>query len=230
MTHGGAEASDSNSLYKVTTVRAPDSNYLYKVTTVRADLGELTALMDDLKVLETEGYYERAGEQPPLLMRHSQGDHWDLMLLSPASDGLPEQTSYQSKADFQHDFLATCDCDWKSVKESSKGADLFHIEMFQAASGLYDKLLEQRNMENNYLVATQRNANLVFETKFGSDVDMFTLGIYKDLQSFATDPNLSSEVFEKAATDAGFKARSDIGFYLRRFLVGHQDTLASQVK
>lgn len=196
---------------------------LYQVSLLRASPGDMPALIELTKASKAE----LKGEM--LIMRHSQGDHWDLMLLSPASDGLPEQTSYQSKADFQHDFLATCECDWNSVKEGSKGADLFHIEMFQAASGLYDKLLEQRNMENNYLVATQRNANLVFETKFGSDVDMFTLGIYKNLQSFATDPDLPSEVFEKAATDAGFKARSDIGFYLRRFLVGHQDTLASQV-
>ena len=196
---------------------------LYQVSLLRASPGDMPALIE----LAKEKKAELKGEM--LIMRHSQGDHWDLMLLSPASDGLPEQTSYQLKADFQHDFLATCKCDWKSVKRSSQGADLFHIEMFQAASGLYDKLLEQRNMENNYLVATQRNANLIFETKFGSDVDMFTLGIYKDLRSFATDPDLPSEVFEKAATDAGFKARSDIGFYLRRFLVGHQDTLASQV-
>ena len=196
---------------------------LYQVSLLRASPGAMPALIELTKASKAE----LKGEM--LIMRHSQGDHWDLMLLSPASDGLPEQTSYQSKADFQHDFLATCECDWNSVKEGSKGADLFHIEMFQAASGLYDKLLKQRNMENNYLVATQRNANLVFETKFGSDVDMFTLGIYKNLQSFATDPDLPSEVFEKAATDAGFKARSDIGFYLRRFLVGHQDTLASQV-
>lgn len=196
---------------------------LYQVSLLRASPGHMPALIELTKARKAE----LKGEM--LIMRHSQGDHWDLMLLTPASDGLPEQTNYQSKADFQHDFLATCECDWKSVKESSEGADLFHIEMFQAASGLYDKLLEQRNMENNYLVATQRNANLVFETKFGSDVDIFTLGIYKDLQSFATDPDLPSEVFEKAATDAGFKARSDIGFYLRQFLIGHQDTLASQV-
>ena len=35
--------------------------------------------------------------------------------------------------------------------------------------------------------------------------------------------------FEKAAVDAGFKSRSDIGLYLRQFLVSHQDTLATQV-
>ncbi|MFT7526634.1 MAG: hypothetical protein ACI9LY_001785 [Arenicella sp.] len=159
---------------------------LYQVSLLRASPGDMPALIELAKASKAE----LKGEM--IIMRHSQGDHWDLMLLSAASDGLPEQTSHQSKADFQHDFLATCECDWKAVKQSSKGAALFHIKMFQAASGLYDKLLEQRNMENNYLVATQRNANLIFETKFGSDVDIFTLAIYKDLPSFATDPDLPS--------------------------------------
>jgi hypothetical protein len=85
-------------------------------------------------------------------------------------------------------------------------------------------------MENNYLVATQRPANLIFETVFGSDVDLFTLGIYPNLAAFAAEPELAPEVFEKAATDAGFRSRSDIGFYLRQFLVGHHDTLATQIE
>ena len=67
----------------------------------------------------------------------------------------------------------------------------------------------------------------IFETQFGSDTDVFTIVFYKDLKAFATDPDLPEAVFEKAAIDAGFKSRNDIGFYLRQFLVGHQDTLAT---
>jgi hypothetical protein len=197
---------------------------IYQVSLLRAAPGSMPDLIDLVKARKAE----QDGQM--LIMRHSQGDHWDLMLLWPVKNELPSQYSYQSKADFQHDFLVTCDCDWASIKKDSANADMFHIEMFQAANGLYGKLVEQRHMENNYLVATERKANLIFETHFGSDVDLFTLGIYKDLLSFAVEPDLPSEVFEKAAVDAGFKARSDIGFYLRRFLVGHQDTLATQVK
>jgi hypothetical protein len=197
----------------------------YQISLLRAAPGEMPELIESVKQRKTQ----LNGNM--LIMRHSQGDHWDLMLLMPLAEGqFPQQHSYQSYVDFQHDFTATSDAQWSAIQKSSIEADLFHIEMFQAAHGLYDELLQQRVMENNYLLATERNANLIFETSFGSDVDVFTLGIYSDLLSFATTPDLAPERFEKAATDAGFKARSDIGFYLREFLVGHQDTLATQIK
>ena len=196
----------------------------YQVSLLRAYPGKLPELIESVK------HRQAQNKQELLLMRHSQGDHWDLMLLMPVANVWPEQHSYQAKVDFQHDFLVTSVSDWNSVKQLSRDAGLFHIEMFRAARGRYAELLEQRNMENNYLVATERSANLIFETHFGSDVDLFTLGIYSDLQAFAADPDLAPEIFEKAATDAGFKSRSDIGFYLRRFLVGHQDTLATKVE
>lgn len=203
-------------------VQAADNHY--HITLLRASIGTMPAMIDAVKERKS------ALDGEMLIMRHSQGDHWDLMLLAPASEAFPDQANYQSQADFQHDFLATSDADWQTVKKMAEGANLFHVEMFQAASGLYDKLLEQRIMENNYLVATEREANLIFETRFGSDVDLFTLGIYQDMQAFAASPVLPPEAFEKAAVDAGFKARSDIGFYLRKFIIGHQDTLASQIE
>ena len=197
---------------------------LYQVSLLRAAPGQLPALIEQAKARKVQL------KQQMLIMRHSQGDHWDLMLLMPATHVLARPFSYQEKVDFQHDFLVTAAVDWPQIRAFADDAGLFHIEMFHAAKGAYAGLLHQRQMENNYLVATQRNANLVFETYFGSDVDMFTLGFYPDMQAFAAEPDLSDAVFEKAATDAGFKSRSDIGFYLRQFLVSHQDTLASQVK
>lgn len=197
---------------------------LYQVSLLRASPGQLPSLIEQVKARKQQL------DQQMLIMRHSQGDHWDLMLLMPATHALPLPYSYQEKVDFQHDFLVTAGVDWPDVRALGRDAGLFHIEMFHAAKGAYAGLLQQRQMENNYLVATQRNANLIFETYFGSDVDMFTLGFYPDMQAFAAEPDLSDAVFEKAATDAGFKSRSDIGFYLRQFLVSHQDTLASQVQ
>ena len=84
-------------------------------------------------------------------------------------------------------------------------------------------------MENAYYNATEREGNIVFETTFGNDMDLFTIGFYKDLITFATDPDLPDEVFEKAATDAGFESRSSIGLYLRSLLATHNDTLATSV-
>lgn len=206
-------------------ISSAESFYRYQVSLLRAAPGEMPALIELVK----QRKQQLQGDM--LIMRHSQGDHWDLMLLMPLTKNEnPQQFSYQTKVDFQHDFLVSSSVKWPALEKQALGANLFHIEMFQAARGLYPQLLQQRVMENNYLSATQRKANLIFETEFGSDVDLFTLGIYPDLKAFATDPDLAPEVFEKAAQDAGFKARSDIGFYLRKFLVGHQDTLATQIE
>ena len=84
-------------------------------------------------------------------------------------------------------------------------------------------------MENAYLTSTQRNANVIFETTFGSDVDSFTIGYYKDMPQFASMPDLPEQTFAKAATDAGFESRNTIGLYLRELILTHNDTLATRV-
>lgn len=200
------------------------SETLYQITLLRAAPGNLPQLIDVVKS------QKQKANGNMVIMRHSQGDHWDLMLVAPAPKGLPTPYRYETLVDFQHDSIAGSDLSWQDMQAKSNDSGLFHIEMFQAASGKHKDLLEQRRMENDYLVATKRNANTIFITRFGSDVDNFTLGFYKNFQAFAAEPDLKAEDFEKAAKDAGFAARSDIGFHLRRFLVGHQDTFASHVK
>jgi len=196
----------------------------FQVSLIRAAPGNLEQLIEQSKNLK------QAEKGELIIMRHSQGDHWDLMLLSPYSGKFRKSSMFGELADFHHSFIAKSKWSWNQVKKRSSGTGLFHIEMFQAQHGKYAQLLKQRQMENEYYFATQREGNIIFETVFGSDTDVFTVGFYPNLKAFATDPDLSTEVFEKAAKDAGFKARADIGFYLRLFLVGHQDTLASQVK
>src|ERR1700758_2826201 len=55
--------------------------YLYKVTLVQAAPGKLLELIDLYKQQATAA--RDFGDEPPLYMRHSQGDHWDLMILFP---------------------------------------------------------------------------------------------------------------------------------------------------
>ncbi len=196
----------------------------YRVTLLRAAPGNLPALIDSTKE------YKVSQQGNPIIMRHSQGDHWDLMILEPAGENWMIAVDYSALVSFQHDFLVKSSWSWKDVKSRSENAGLFHIEMFHAAVGHKADILQQRFMENKYYNATNRPGNIVFETVFGSDVDNFTIGFYKDIKAFATDPDLPDEVFEKAAKDAGFSSRSDIGFHLRRFINRHYDTLASQVK
>ena len=52
-----------------------EGDQLYRVTTVRAAVGSLPDLLDSIAA-------RRTGERPPLVMRHSQGDHWDLMIIT----------------------------------------------------------------------------------------------------------------------------------------------------
>lgn len=193
----------------------------YQVTLLRAAPGELGELLDHVKTQKSDA------EGNMMIMRHSQGDHWDLMLMAPFQK--PEMYDYSNWVDFQHDFLVESEVSWEQLMQKDADAGLYHIEMFNAARGLHEELLEQRAMENIYYNETNRAGNVIFVTKFGSDVDNFTLGFYKDMLDFAADPDLSDKEFEDAALKAGFESRSTIGLYLRKFLVGHNDTIATKV-
>lgn len=195
---------------------------LYTTTLLRAAPGELPALIDTLKA-------EREQLNGGLLiMRHSQGDHWDLMLLRPFT-GI-EMHDYRYLADFQHDFVVASTVAWDSLSSAGRHSGLFHIEMFHAKQGKYAELLEQRRMENVYYNETERAGNVIFTTRFGSDVDIYTLGFYNDMVDFATGPDLSDSAFEKAAETAGFASLDRIGFYLRELILKHHDTLATPVE
>jgi hypothetical protein len=195
----------------------------YQVTLLRAAPGSLQDLIDQTKAHKKQ----RKGNVS--IMRHSQGDHWDLMLLEPVENNTFVSLNLGLVADFQHEFIVTSQTAWKEIKPLADSSGTFHIEMFHAVHGKSQELIKQRNMENKYLTSTKRRANVIFETTFGSDVDSFTLGYYKDLMAFASMPDLPAEVFSKAATDAGFKSRDDIGLYLRELILSHHDTLATRV-
>ena len=199
------------------------ADHQYRVSLLRAAPGSMPTLLEQTK------HYRSKQNSNVLIMRHSQGDHWDIMLLEPATTPLYDGASYNDTAAFEHNFLVKSTWSWQEIQARAERSGLFHLEMFHAVVGKKQQLLKQRQMENAYYNATGREGNIIFETVFGNDMDNFTLGFYKDMQSFATDPDLSNEVFEKAATDAGFKSRSDIGFYLREFISLHYDTLAVPV-
>src|SRR5262245_57804495 len=71
---------------------AAENTYLYKVTLVQAAPGKLLEVIDLYKQRATE--LQATGDEAPLWMRHSQGDHWDLMILYP----MENYESYYEKA------------------------------------------------------------------------------------------------------------------------------------
>src|SRR5262249_42702235 len=60
---------------------AADTPYLYKVSLMQAAPGKLPDLIDLYKVQAAA--FQAGGDEAPLWIRHSQGDHWDLMILYP---------------------------------------------------------------------------------------------------------------------------------------------------
>ncbi len=80
---------------------AAENAYLYRVNLVQAAPGKLVELIDLYKARAAE--MKEAGDEAPLWMRHSQGDHWDLMILFPmgsyADYYQPERIAKRARAD-----------------------------------------------------------------------------------------------------------------------------------
>ena len=225
-----------------------EGDYLYRVETIRAAPGKLEALLDWAAAARDARYFEDAGGSFPLVMRHSQGDQWDIFVILP----MESFTAFHSKARtakraeaakkhaallaaqdgliaFEEDLFAFGP-PFADVAEAYKANGLYHIEMFEAAPGAAGDLLEQRRMENAYLAATGQTQNMIFRRANGTDVDVFTIGFHKSLEAFAAPAPASDEEKEAAARAAGFKNRADISFYLRSLISGHHDTLATKVE
>lgn len=223
--------------------------FAYRAMFYRAAPGQLLELIELLK--ERVRTSRAAGEPEPLLARHSQGDHWDLLYLQPIASVSAyhdparrtrwEQaaaTSGLSEADFgrRADLLVA----WQEelfvagpalveFQSRNSGAGFYHLEVFLALAGQRQALHRQRLMENEYLAAIGRPTNLVFTRLGGASWDLFTLGYYENLQHYATPAMVTAEQEEAAATAAGFQSRNHIGSYLRTFLAGHHDTLLGRV-
>ena len=225
-----------------------EGDYLYHVMTVRADVGKLEHLLKWIAELKASGFYEEAGQGAPYIMRHSQGDQWDLMAIVPmgswtefhAADRTAQRQTAQEQFSkklskgykliaFSEDHFAYGPPVAEFQREFADNG-FYHIEMFEAAAGKAGELFEQRRMENNYLAATGGKPNMIFRRAAGSNVDVFTIGFHENLQTFAAPSGATPEEAETAATDAGFKDRADISFLLRSLISGHHDTLAVKVE
>ena len=224
-----------------------EGNYLYRVTTVRAATGSLSGLLDSTSELKATDYFAESGEPIPLVMRHSQGDQWDLLIIAPMNswdtyyeDAAIERrkSAAQSFAEllidraaliaFSEDHFAYGPS-FSTIQDAFDENSFFHIEMFEAAAGKSAALLEQRRMENAYLAATGQTTNMIFRRAAGSDVDVFTIGFHQSLEAFAAPANVTDNEKDAAAKSAGFKELADISFYLRSLITGHHDTLAVKV-
>lgn len=206
----------------------------YLVRTVRAAPGQLGPVI--------EGYRELYGDElpdgmaRPWIIRHSQGDHWDLMLVFPlesfaahfqapgGADWAARRSALDSKLAFSEDLLMIGPA--HEVTRAQFSANGYaHIEVFHALAGHVGKLLEQRQMENDYLRRTGQTANLIFVARFGGDADVMTVGLHPSLAAFAAPPEMDDDQRDQVARQVGFEGLDGIGLYLRSLLMRHQDTL-----
>lgn len=221
----------------------PATPYLYKVTLVQAAPGKLLELIDLYK--QQAAAAKEFGDEAPLFMRHSQGDHWDLMILFPVknyseyyqSERAGKRTVLVSNfaAKFQEDIAWQEDLfaygpPLVDVRKSFADGGFFHIEMFVSLPGKFNDLYKEREMENSYSQALHEPANYIFVRDQGAAWDIFTIGVFRDLKHYAEGTTLSPQEQDAAARAAGFESPSQIGPYLRRFIREHHDTLAVAVK
>ncbi len=150
--------------------------YLYKTTFVRAAQGKLLDLIALYK--DRMAVIEASGDVRPFWWRHTQGDQWDLMILTP----MGSYTDYYAKgkvakrdkagaaaglswADFARK-LDACSS-WKEdvfvygpplefVKKQFEGTGYYHIEIMVSLPGKQAELYKEREMENAYGAASGR--------------------------------------------------------------------------
>lgn len=224
---------------------AAENHYLYKVSLVQAAPDKLLELIDLYKA--RAGSYPAAGDESPLWMRHSQGDHWDLMILFPMGsypayyqpDHLARRKRVEDSAANLEKFKA--DIAWQEdlfvygppvaeLRQAFANGSFFHIEMFIALPGKFADLYREREMENAYADTLKQPHNFIFVRDQGAAWDLFTIGVYRDLKHYAESADVPAKDQDAAAKAAGFGSPSKIGPYLRRFISTHHDTLAVAVK
>lgn len=229
-------------------VMASDSAYLYRTVLVRAAPGALLELID--RYQKRRAYFDAVGEHPPFMMRHSQGDQWDLLLIFPMESFeryyAPQRVTrrIQAAGDFPtpdaHDRALGPLIAWRedvfvigpsieTVAAALNGGSYYHVEMFVALPGKRPDLRREREMENTYLRILGRPQNLIFDRVAGAAWDLYTVGVYRDIKHFADSADIPPEREDAAARAAGFDGAERIGTYLRTLIDSHHDTLARAV-
>lgn len=224
---------------------AADPSYLYKVTLVQAAPGRFGELIDLYKTRAS--LMAAAGDEAPLWMRHSQGDHWDLLILYPMAsyadfyrpERVGKRKSAESRENLSDKFkeniawqedLFVYGPPLEDLRKAFAGGSFFHVEMFVALAGKHAELYHEREMENAYARSLKEPENLIFVRDQGAAWDIFTIGVFRDLKHYAESADVAPEAQQAAAKAAGFESPAQIGPYLRRFIREHHDTLAVAVK
>ena len=210
------------------TATPPAPQTLYRLQMLQAAPGRLLELIDVVKrhaALATAG-----GEAAPVIMRHSQGDHWDLAVLWPMDDwdgvlqpgARGEEREAAAKAsgppaaDVEreldplvswHEDLYVRGPSVEALRAHVKDTGLLHYEMMQALPGSASALIEERRMENAFNRNRGRGETLIFVREAGAAWDVVTLGVYRNWTQYA-ESDLISEGNERRGGAQGRLHRS----------------------
>lgn len=216
---------------------AQEQPFLYRASLVQAAPGKLIELI--------ELYRAHAGQQAPLWMRHSQGDRWDLLILTPMGsyaeyyrgDAMAARQKQDAGWEKRRKPLVAWEEDVfvygppeATVRKTFADSGYFHVEMFRSLPGMRAELIKEREMENVYARAVKQPDNFIFVRDQGASWDVFTIGCFRNLKHYAESADVPPEAAEAAAKAAGFDSATAIGPYLRRFISDHHDTLAVGIR
>ena len=224
---------------------AASGTYLYRAQLVQATPGKFVELVDLLG--RESAVIASGGDAAPFIMRHSQGDHWDLMLIYPigsyAEYYRPERIANRKRAEASAAELAARiqqDIAWQedvfafgppldAVRDAFASAGFFHIEMIHALPGKQAELVKEREMESAYSKFLGRPELFIFVRDQGAAWDVFSIDFYRDIKHYAESADIPADKQLAAARAAGYTSPDQIGPYFRSVLSYHHDTLAVAV-
>lgn len=206
---------------------------MYKTSIVRAAPGRLFDLIEYYKIGIADA--KSSGKDEPVMMRHSQGDQWDLLILQPIRNISESQSpdygsEYYDMVAWKEDIYGY-GANHEEYKNRINEGGYYHVEMFVSLPGKQKELLKERQMENEYLRLIERPENLIFtRDQGGGKFDIFTIGIYRDIKHYAESADIPDDKEQEAAIKAGFEGSATIGTYLRTLINEHHDTLARRIE
>ena len=223
---------------------------LYRVVLIQAAPGKLLDLVDLYK--RRLPVIAAGGDELPYIVRHSQGDRWDLAVIYPSgsftsyysAERVAKRAEAARASGVTNDAFAKQFYDLVAWHEDVyvegpplaefrsyvRDLGLVHFEMFQALAGKRDALIEERRMESAFNVARGRPGALIFTHEQGAAWDVITLDGYRNWRHYAESELIPVEVTEAAAKKAGFANADAIGPYMRTLIALHHDTIGTPVK
>ena len=218
---------------------------LYRFSMLQAAPGRLSELVSLHR--QRVPVIVAGGDEQPVLIRHSQGDRWDLLVIYPTgplgdyysrdrvarrdaaagASGLGSAAFARQAVELAawHEDVYVEGPSVAELRAYLKGAGLAHLEMMQALAGKRDELVNERRMENTYNTLRGRPAALIFTHEQGAAWDVITLDAWRDWRQYGELQMIAADVSDAAAKKAGFPSADGVGAYMRSLISTHHDSL-----